>query len=121
MSYSGTTAASSVRNPPIRIDSGQLSQRNRGESTGVANGGALWMYTSSDPLATITATGYFSDGGLLGMRNNDVVIAPTFSTESSTGQILFFGTVTGVSSTSDVASLSTESFITSTATAAGGG
>jgi len=121
MTYVGTTAESSVRNPPRRIDSGLLSQRNRGESTSINEGGALWTYTSSNLTTSLITTGFFSDGALLGMRNGDIVIANTQSTQSSTGSILFLGVVTGVSSTSDVASLSTEGYITSTATAAGGG
>lgn len=123
MSYVGTTAASSVANPPVRIDSGLLSQRNRGESTSVSEGGALWTYTSSNLTTDITASagGFFTDGGRLGMRNGDILISATYSTESSTGAILLIGVVSGVSSTGDTASISTEGWLSSTATAAGGG
>jgi len=123
MAYVGSTALSSVANVPNRIDSGLLSQRNRGESTSVVEGGALWTYTSSNLTTDICAAagGFFTDGGRLGMRNGDILISATYSTQSSTGSILLIGVVTGVSSTHDAASISTEGFISSTATAAGGG
>lgn len=122
MTYVGTTAASSVANPPNRISQGLLSQRNRGESTGTVNGGALWTYTSSNLTTDLTATagGFFTDGALLGMRNGDILISASFSTESSTGYFVLIGVISGVSSTGDSASVSTEGFVTSTATAGGG-
>jgi hypothetical protein len=36
-------------------------------------GGAVWAYRSSDPLATVATTGYFTDGHKLGIRAGDVV------------------------------------------------
>jgi len=126
MAYVGTTAASSVANPPNRITSGLLSQRNRAESTSAFNGGTLWTYSSTNLTTDITATagGFFTDGALLGMRNGDVLIAVCQQStlpDSSTSSVLLLGVVSGVSSTGDTASISTEGFITSTATAAGGG
>jgi len=53
------------------------------------------------------------------MRNGDILIANTYSTESSTGQIVIIGTIVGLSTSG--ASMSSEGFISSTATAAGGG
>ena len=41
-------AYSSTGNPPSRIDSGLLSQRNIRESTSLGEGGALWTYTSTN-------------------------------------------------------------------------
>jgi len=116
-------AYDSTGNPPSRIDNGLLSARNRGESTSAGEGGSLWVYNSTNLTTDIAVAGggFFSDGGRLGMRNGDVVISATYSTESSTGSILLLGVVTGVSSTGDTASMSTEGFISSTATAAGGG
>jgi len=123
MTYVGTTAASSVRNPPVRIDSGRLSQRNRAESTSWSEGGALWTYSSSNKTTTLTAAagGFFTDGALLGMRNGDIIIAGAHSTVTSTGDVILIGLITGVSSTADSASISTEGFLTSTATEGGGG
>jgi len=119
MAYVGTTAASTVANPPNRVSHGLLSQSNFNESTSVDNGGAVWSYTSSNLTTDLNEANFFSDGHLLGMRPGDILISATFSTESSTGAILYLGVITGVSTSG--ASLSTEAFITSTATAAGGG
>jgi hypothetical protein len=46
-----------------------------GWSTGMYQfGSAIWTYVSSDSLATVTATSYFTDGYTLGMRKYDHVI-----------------------------------------------
>lgn len=112
MSYSGSTASSSVANPPNRVDSGLLSMRNINESTSVAEGGGLWTYNSSNLTTDMQASNFFSDAQRLGMRNGDVLIASTFSTQSSTGHILVIGMISGVSTSG--ANLSTGGTITST-------
>lgn len=114
MAYSGSTKASSVANPPNRVDSGLLSMRNINESTSVAEGGGLWTYNSSNLTTDVTASNFFTDAQRLGMRNGDVMIASSFSTQSSTGHILMIGMITGVSSSG--ANLSTGGTITSTNT-----
>lgn len=112
MAYSGSTAASTVANPPKRIDNSLLSQRNIRESTSVAEGGSLWTYTSSNLTTDLTSSGFFSDAATLGMRNGDVLISATYSTESSTGHIVVIGMVEFDSTSA--ASLSTGGTITST-------
>ena len=106
MSYSSTG------NPPSRIDSGLLSQRNVRESTSAGEGGALWTYTSTNLTTDLTAASFFSDAADRGMRNGDILISATYSTESSTGHILVIGMI-AFDSTS-AASLSTDGTITST-------
>jgi len=83
----------------------------------------LWLYGSTNKTTdlNIAAGGFFTDGALLGMRNGDFILAGCHSTDTSTGMVPFLGMITGVSSTSDAASLSTEGFVTSTATEGGGG
>jgi hypothetical protein len=45
-----------------------------GFGTGSSDAGLnRWAYRSSDPLATVITTGYFTDGHKLGMRSGDVV------------------------------------------------
>jgi len=105
-------AYSSTGNPPSRIDSGLLSQRNIRESTSVAEGGAAWTYTSSNLTTDLCATGFFSNAGDLGMRNGDILISGTYSTESSTGHIVVIGMISF--DTTAAASLSTDGTITST-------
>lgn len=97
MAYLGTTAASSVSNPPVRIAGTMagIDQRIPGTGTtgstiymnnawrastsvyseGRAFGGQIWGYWSTDNTTAIATTGYFTDAGMLGMRPGDVVIA----------------------------------------------
>lgn len=112
MSYSGSTAASSVANPPSRVATGLLSQRNIRESTSVAEGGSLWTYVSSNLTTDLTGSSFFSDAGNLGMRNGDILIAGQYSTQSSTGHIVAIGMITFDSTSA--ASLSTGGTVTST-------
>jgi len=112
MAYSGSTAASSVANPPTRQGNTLISQRSVDESTSVAEGGSLWTYTSSNLTTDLTVSNFFTDAKRLGMRNGDILISATYSTESSTGHILAIGMITGVSTSG--ANLSTGGTITST-------
>jgi hypothetical protein len=112
MSYSGSTASSSVANPPNRVSHGLLAQTNNVGSTSVANGGAVWAYSSTNLTTDMTASNFFTDAQNLGMRNGDILISGTYSTESSTGHILVIGMITGVSTSG--ANLSTGGTITST-------
>jgi hypothetical protein len=36
-------------------------------------GGAVWAYRSTDPLATVATTGYFTDGHKMGIRAGDII------------------------------------------------
>ena len=113
MAYVGTTAASTLANPPKRIDGGLLSMRNIRESTSVAEGGGLWVYNSTNQTVALSATaGFFTDAGRLGMRNGDVMIAATYSTQKSTGHILCIGMI--AFGTTESAFMSTGGMITST-------
>lgn len=56
--------AYSTDNPPRLIS----------QSVG-ADGGAVWLYLSTDAAADIDTSGYFTDGYDLGMRENDLVFA----------------------------------------------
>ena len=109
MSYSGSTASSP--NPPrclIPAMSGPLAAN----STSVANGSQLWFYNSTNLTTDMTASNFFTDAKYLGMRNGDVLIAATYSTQSATGHILVVGMITGVSTSG--ANLSTGGSMTST-------
>ena len=84
MSYKGTTAASSVTNPPVKV------------SDAIAGGPSIWVYASSDASGTVDSAGYFSDGQALGMRKNDIVHGIQTSTGTPKG---YLGVITAVSST----------------------
>lgn len=105
-------AYDSTGNPPARVDNALLSQRSIRESTSVGEGGSLWVYNSTNLTTDMAASGFFSDAGDRGMRNGDVLISATYSTQSSTGHILVIGMI-AYDSTS-AASLSTGGTITST-------
>lgn len=79
MAYAGSSAASSVANPPVRI-SGPLTVASTGGRS--PRGGSLWWYSSSDGSTDVSAANYFTDAFYLGMRPGDVV---TGSYQSSVG------------------------------------
>lgn len=109
MSYSGSTAT--TPNPPrllIPAMGGPLAAN----STSVGNAGALWFYCSTNLTTDMTASNFFTDAKALGMRTGDVLLAATYSTQSSTGHILVMGMITGVSTSG--ANLSTGGTMTST-------
>ena len=80
MAYLGTTAATTLQNPPMLLARGFGSGFNTtgGSSAGVAagtgSGCGLWMYASTNSSTEVIAANFFSDGYYLGMRVGDVVI-----------------------------------------------
>ena len=116
MAYSGSTAASSVANPPRKLIEGMAGNAaTTGLTTAPNNvsgqGGALWFYCSTNLTTDLTASNFFTDGKSLGMRPGDMVFGMQFSSAGSSVQT-FMGAITGVSSSG--ASLSTGSLVTST-------
>lgn len=101
MAYSGSTAASSVANPPRRMIDPIMSM---GATTGFTvtpnapngQGGGLWYYCSTNTTAEVVGANFFTDGKALGMRPGDVVIGVHFTTAGSSGTVSL-GVVTGVS------------------------
>jgi hypothetical protein len=82
MPYQGSTAASSVANPPVLIASGMTPYNSAAanvlgsslQTTQPFNGGTqLWRYTSSDASTLAQAAGYFTDGLGLGMHIGDII------------------------------------------------
>ena len=85
MSYSGTTAASTLRNPPTKI-AGSIGVSTVNTSSGLG-GGSLWLYKTSDESTNLISTGYFTDGRLLGMKSGDILMA-SISSGSSVGLLI---------------------------------
>lgn len=116
MAYSGSTAASSVANPPRRIIDPMVSM---GGTTGLSTvpnapggqGGGLWYYSSTNLSTDVLAANFFTDGKALGMRPGDIVFDVQFSSAGSSVELLV-GVVTGV--TTNGATLSTGAAMTST-------
>ena len=117
MAYSGSTAGSTLANPPRLVIAAGIAQtpQTTGLSTAPAaangQGGGLWYYSSTNLTTDITASNFFSDGFYIGMRPGDVVMGAQFSSAGST-VTTFMGAITGVSTSG--ASLSTGSLMTST-------
>lgn len=118
MAYSGTTAATSLVNPPRNILSAGMSVMPG--TTGLTTtptqapggqGGALWMYNSTNLTTDITASNFFTDGKFLGMRPGDLIFGSQF-TSAGSSVTSFMGSIVGVSTSG--ASLSTGSLVTST-------
>ena len=116
MSYVGSTEASTVANPPIRISFGGISQSQINESTSVVEGYSMWMYNSTHLSTELMDSNFFTDAKRLGMVNGDGMIAICRNTgadaESSTNHVMAIGVITGVSTSG--ANLSTGGTITST-------
>jgi hypothetical protein len=116
MAYYGTTASSSLVNPPRCITNtiGQL-----GSATGLSTtqntqrqqGGNVWYYTSTNKTTDIFVSNFFTDGKTLGMRPGDILMGAQYSSAGSS-VVLTLGVVTGVSTSG--ATLSTGASLTST-------
>ncbi len=75
MSYFGTSAASTAKNPPVLLYSaigGQVPFP--GVLTTKAMGAKVWFYTSTNAPGDVDDAGAFIDGGILGMMPGDVLI-----------------------------------------------
>jgi hypothetical protein len=117
MAYLGTTAASSVQNPPVvmaqimgagpdtRIAGSTglfLSNNYNASSTatyreGQASGGRLWQYVTTDTSTGVLNSGYFSDAGKLGMRPLDMIAILAVATTASTNSCMRMTYVTSIS------------------------
>lgn len=97
MAYSGTTAASSVQNPPILLIRALSQVTNAtgnvvGTTTvnaanNVGGGCGIWYYQSTDytsNIVNVVTNPYFTDGYQLGMRNGDVIFIAGASSANST-------------------------------------
>lgn len=65
--------AYAVSNPPVPVSSGPLAGFNANEPGAGKTIPKLWVYSSADPIATVQAAGYFTNGLTLGMRVGDIV------------------------------------------------
>lgn len=110
MAYLGTTAGTSVQNPPriiAPVDTARI-----GSSAGPI-AARLWLYASTEANSTAAfVANYFTDAKAIGMRDGDVVIYVHRNSTVTTSAIVGMGVVGAVST--DGACLSTFSFMTST-------
>lgn len=126
MAYFGTTAASSVSNPPRQLIAPFANNAavagstaflsTQGSTAAYANapggaGGALWYYASTNATTDLTSANFFSDAFYIGMRPGDLVMGVQF-TSAGSSVTTFQGGLGAVSTAG--AALSTGSLITST-------
>ena len=117
MAYSGSTAASSVANPPIKVVIGGMGYSNPASTAlstavpGGKQGANLWYYSSTNSSTQAMDSNFFSDAWYLGMRPGDLVMGVYYSSAASS-VVTYFGAINGVST--DGASLSTGGTVTST-------
>ena len=116
MAYYGSTASSSLANPPRLLAGGFATKPATTGLSSASNvqhqqGGNLWFYSSTNLSTDVLASNFFTDGQALGMRPGDIVMGNQFSSAGSSVQF-FIGVITGVSTSG--ASLSTGASMTST-------
>jgi tetrahydromethanopterin S-methyltransferase subunit D len=115
MAYLGTTAATTLQNPPILLARGMGSgfQTTGGTSAGVAAGTGvghgLWMYASTNSSTEVLAANFFSDGFYLGMKAGDIVMCA-----GATGSSALLCIHTVASASTSGVSLSSAGGVTST-------
>lgn len=113
MAYSGTTAASSVSNPPLRI-AGYAGAGANSTAFGVAAGAgakSLWLYNSSNnSTGDMMGSNFFTDAYYIGMKTGDLIMGSVCTGSSISVFLGVIGTVT----TSGAAIASTGGCLSST-------
>ena len=109
MGYNGTTAASSISNPPVLLGRGA-----GGTILGsTLSGLGVWIYQTSDASTLMVSSVYFTDAWLLGMRQNDIVMGAAGATLGSTTYGVYQG-VLGPVTTAGAGFPSTAAYVSST-------
>lgn len=103
MAYNGSTAASSVANPPRCLVQGVGGFASSSGFDNIGHAGAhaggLWSYVSTNTTAEVVAAGFFTDGKVLGMRPGDMVLGVSHTTTVGSSGVVYVGVVSHVSST----------------------
>lgn len=122
MSYQGTTAASSLSNPPIKLFDGFLgrgantTQISSGLITDKSADGAglgarsMWWYASSAGSTEVFNANYFTDAQKLGMRQGDLILC---SGNTGSSNYVILGVLSSVT-TNGAALASSGAFLSST-------
>lgn len=122
MAYLGSTAATSLANPPRCLISGFAGQPKSTQlSTGIPSdgarsaynfqGGSVWLYNSSHGSTEVMDTNFFTDAQNLGIRPGDILMGAQWTTLGSS-IVMYMGMFRSVSTAG--ANLSTGGTITST-------
>lgn len=89
MAYVGSTAASSVSNPPVKIAGGLAG----GILGSTLSGMSVWLYSSSDLSSVMSTANYFTDAFYLGMRTGDIVMGGHGTTPGSTSGYMYIARI----------------------------
>jgi hypothetical protein len=109
MTYRGTTAASTLTNPPLAMYAPALGGINRNTTEAYA-GRRVWLYSSTHGTTELLSTVFFTDGFYMGMKQGDVMIGI-----SNTGSsVAVFMGVIGPVSTAGAGLASSGGYISST-------
>ena len=117
MAYQGTTAASTVSNPPRmlipRLGGPTSTQLSTGVGTNTyrEQGGGIWFYSSSHGSTEVMDTNFFTDAWYLGIRPGDLLFGVQWTTLGSS-LVTYFVAFRSVSTAG--ANLSTGGSVTST-------
>lgn len=97
LTYNGTTAGSTLANPPVVLDSvvgGQFPN-----SPGLT-GGKLWVYSSTNDVTDLSGNlNAISDGVALGMRAGDILLMVSGTAGSTTPKLQMGVLVSSASAT----------------------
>src|SRR5687767_12024551 len=107
MAYQGSTASSSVANPPRCIvprfsgapASTQLSTgvpSDGGRSPYNTQGGAVWLYASSHGSTEVQDSSFFTDAWYIGIRPGDILLGYQWTTLGSS-MVMYMGVFRSVS------------------------
>jgi hypothetical protein len=101
MAYNGTTAASSVSNPPRSLVQGLGGHAGSTGFDGMGHAGShaggLWSYVSTNTTAEVVGSDFFTDGKALGMRVGDMVLGVSHTTSVGSSGVAWVGVVSYVS------------------------
>lgn len=96
LSYSGTTAGSTLANPPVLLAAaigGRANWVTSGSTAAVntyGSGAKLWFYTSTNVAGDMVALNSIGDGVSLGMTLGDILIG-VITSAGSTAALFYMG------------------------------
>lgn len=94
MAYAGSTAASSIANPPRCLTAGMWGARSTGCLPSSVHGQNVWLYNTTDSSTDLCTANWFSDGKVLGMHEGDLIMGAFTTGSSAAAYIGIIGAVT---------------------------
>jgi len=113
VTYRGTSAGSTSKNPPNLLYSvigGQVPFP--GDLTTRPMGGKLWFYSSTNAPSDMSGAGSIIDGGILGMKPGDIMLCVFNGGAATTDSYMFAGVLNSTESTLSTAAYNLSSNMT---------